>query len=153
MATKTTARPTLGDYMSLICFHYLRQGTEDIAGRAAIVAAGRNRGSDLCESLGLNGATSDGAVMTEKLYDALGEAGTRLCLVDSVTQQPDGSYEVHIHEGACTAGVQSAVPYCAFTMGVFVGAISAMTNTRMLGREQTCEAMNGKECVYLIEPV
>lgn len=139
--------------MSLTCFHYLRHGAEDNAGRALVIAAGRQRGQDLVESLGLLGAAQDAQVIRQKLDAALGVDGTRLCLVRSVVAKENGGYEIRISEGACTAGVTSAEPYCAFTLGVFIGAIGAISGRRMLGRETTCTAMGNAECVYQIDPI
>jgi predicted hydrocarbon binding protein len=147
------ARPTLGSLMSLTCFHYLRQGAEDTAGRALVVAAGRQRGYELIESMGLCGTSQEPEVMRLKLDAALGEQGTRLCLVQRIRAKPNGGYEVQIGEGACTAGVQSDTPYCAFTLGVFIGALAAITGQRMIGRETQCAAMGGPICVYQIDPV
>lgn len=144
-------RPTLGAFMSVTCFHYLRQGAEDTAGRALIVAAGRLRGHDIVASLGLMGKVEDAAVMHEQLAQVLGANGTRLCLVQKVVDQGGGNYEVHITEGACTAGVtQASEPHCAFTMGVFIGAISAFTGKRMNGHETQCCGMGNQECIYQI---
>jgi len=148
----TAERPTLGNYMSLTCFQYLRVGTEDVADRAPIVAAGTKRGFDLIESLGLMGSSTDCATIQAELSAALGANGTRLCLVHSVTPRPNNGYEVRISEGACTAGQTSDKPHCAFTMGVFIGAIHAITGQRMRGTETECEACGAKECVYQIEP-
>jgi len=146
-------RPTLGASMSLICFQYLRTFTEEVAGRAPIVAAGRQRGYNLVEGLGMLGATTDSAVMHERLAQALGAEGTSLCLVKSIQAKPNGGYEVRLTEGACTAGQSSSEPVCAFTLGVFIGAIHGMTGTRMQGVETTCSACGGAECVYQIDPI
>jgi hypothetical protein len=146
-------RPTLGSSMNLVCFQYLRTFTEEVAGRAPIVAAGRQRGYNLVEGLGLLGTTTDGAVMQQRLAQALGADGTCLCLVNSIQAKPGGGYEVHITEGACTAGQTSSEPVCAFTLGVFIGAIHGMTGTRMQGVETTCSACGAAECVYQINPI
>ncbi len=148
-----TLRPDLGDFMSLICFQYLRQVAEETAGRALIITAGRQRGHDLAEQLGLLGVSQDAAVLHERLDTALGIDGTRLCLIQSITVNDNGGYEVKIREGACAAGVTSSEPFCAFTMGVFIGAISAMTGQRMLGKESECCASGAQACVYQIDPV
>lgn len=144
-------RPTLGGFMSLTCFQYLRVGTEDVADRAPIVASGRKRGYDLVEGLNLLGATEDPAVIASKLGEALGAKGSRLCLVNGMKQLEKGRYEVRICEGACTAGQSSSEPLCAFTMGVFIGALHALTGMPMKGRELECCACGANECVYLIE--
>lgn len=149
----TNERPTLGNFMSLTCFQYLRVGTEEVADRAPIVAAGRKRGYDLIESLQLLGSSEDPGLIQSKLEEALGPKGTRLCLVKSIIQKSKGSYEVHLTEGACTAGQVSSTPICAFTLGVFIGALHAITGIPMRGHETSCVACGAKECVYVIEPV
>jgi predicted hydrocarbon binding protein len=155
LAATSTApkRATLGDFMSITCFQYLRNGTEDIAGRVPIVAAGRQRGTDLVSELGLNGSTQDPELLRKYLYDALGPDGTRLCLVESMTPLPSGGYEVRLREGACATGVESAEPLCAYTLGVFAGALSALTGQRMTGKESSCAAMQGEYCIYQITPI
>ncbi|HEX5690878.1 MAG TPA: 4-vinyl reductase [Roseiflexaceae bacterium] len=149
----TNDRPTLGPFMSLVCFQYLRLGTEEVADRAPIVASGRKRGYDVVEGLGLMGSTQDAKVIRDKLDDVLGIKGTRLCNVKSVAPKANGGYEVRIDEGACTAGQTSSEPVCAFTMGVFIGAVHAITGTRMKGQETECCACGANECVYQIDPV
>ena len=149
----TATRPTLGGFMSLTCFQYLRVGTEDVADRAPIVASGRKRGYDLVESLNLLGASEDTTVIAGKLGEALGAKGTRLCLVDSVTKLGKGRYEVCVSEGACTAGQSAGEPLCAFTLGVFIGALHAITGMPMRGRELECCACGASQCVYLIEAI
>ena len=139
--------------MSLVCFQYLRLGTEDVAGRAPIVASGRQRGHDVIEQIGLLGQTSDPSTIKARLSEVLGEQGTRLCLIKSIVAHTDGSYEVQITEGACTAGQTASEPVCAFTLGVFVGAISALTGKRMIGRETACCACGADACVYHIESI
>jgi predicted hydrocarbon binding protein len=146
-------RETLGDFMSAICFQYLRINTEEVAGRAPILSAGRRRGHDVIEGAGLLGASSDPAVIHAQLDAALGLNGTRLCLIQSITRKDDGGYEVRLKEGACTAGQSSSEPICAFTLGVFIGAISAITGIRMNGRELECQACGVPMCVYSIDPI
>lgn len=149
----TATRPTLGSMMSLTCFQYLRIGAEDVADRAPVVAAGRKRGAELVEQLGLRGSTTDGAKMTALLDAALGVDGTRLCLVKSISETTDGGYEVRLTEGACTAGQSSDTPLCAFTLGVFVGAIQALSGRTLRARETTCCACGAPECVYQLDPL
>jgi hypothetical protein len=149
----TNERTTLGNFMSLTCFQYLRIGTEDVAERAPIVASGRKRGYDLIEGLGLLGKSQDAALIRTKLDAALGVNGTKLCLVKNVIAKPNGGYEVHITEGACTAGQTSSQPHCAFTLGVFIGAFHAITGMRMEGHETACCACGDAECVYQIDPL
>jgi hypothetical protein len=70
-------RPTLGPFMSLLCFQYLRVGTEEVADRAPVVASGRQRGYDLVEGLGLLGSTTDNETIRVQLNEALGVNGTK----------------------------------------------------------------------------
>jgi predicted hydrocarbon binding protein len=146
-------RETLGDFMSAICFQYLRIDTEEVAGRAPIVSAGRRRGQELIESLGLVGASIDPEQIKHHLDTALGVKGTRLCLVRNILVKENGGYEVHLDEGACTAGQTATEPLCAFTLGVFVGAIAAITGKRMSGRELECQACGAPLCIYSIDPI
>lgn len=149
----TTARPTLGPMMSLTCFQYLRIGAEEVADRAPVVAAGRKRGAEFVEQLGLRGSTTDSGKIYELLDTALGVNGTRLCLITSITATPNGGYEVRLTEGACTADQSSNEPLCAFTLGVFVGAIQALTGLILRGRETACCACGAPECIYQLEPL
>lgn len=146
-------RPTLGSFMSLVCFQYLRVGTEEVADRAPVVASGRKRGYDVIHDLGLANSNPSPEAIRDKLDEVLGVNGTRLCIVNSVSAKPDGGFEVRIKEGACTAGQKSDTPHCAFTMGVFIGALHALTGQRMNGFETECCASGAAECVYQITPV
>jgi predicted hydrocarbon binding protein len=139
--------------MSLTCFQYLRVGTEEVADRAPVVAAGRTRGADLVKELGLVGSATDAARLHELLDAALGVNGTRLCLITSITETASGGYEVRLTEGACTAGQMSETPLCAFTLGVFVGAIQALSGRTLRARETACCACGAPECVYQLDPL
>jgi predicted hydrocarbon binding protein len=139
--------------MNAVCFQYLRICAEEFAGRAPIVAAGRKRGLDIVEELGMLGSSRDPAVLHQKLDAILGLDGTRLCLVQRVTARPEGGYEVYLTESACTAGQTASEPLCAYTLGVFIGAIQALTGERMQGREVSCEACGNPGCTYIIEPL
>lgn len=146
-------RPNLGSFMHAVCFQYLRLYTEEVAGRAPIVAAGRKRGYEVVEGLGMIGSAQDPAQIKAQLQPILGEQGTRLCTIEHVAVRPEGGYEVQITESACTAGQTAEEPLCAYTLGVFVGAFHALTGTRMTGRETMCQACGASSCTYLIEPV
>lgn len=145
-------RPTLGSFMSMTCFQYLRVVAEETAGRALVISAGRKRGQDLVQELGLSNSAQAPDIIKAKLDAALGMDGTKLCIINSVTAKASGGYEVRITEGACTAGVTASEPHCAFTLGVFIGAISALSGRTMIGKESECSAMGGTECAYQIDP-
>ena len=116
--------------------------------RAAVIGMAREQ-----RLRGITMSSPDIRAGVALLIAALSAEGTRLCIITSVTPQPNGGYEVRITEGACTAGVTSSEPYCAFTLGVFIGAVSAITGHRMIGRETECAAGGHPECVYQIEPI
>jgi predicted hydrocarbon binding protein len=146
-------RQELGSFMNAVCFQYLRTYTEEVAGRAPIVAAGRTRGSDVVKALALPSVVTDPSTIQELLNNALGADGTRLCLIQSISLRDGGGYEVRLTEGACTMGQIADEPICAFTLGVFVGAIATLTGQRVTGREVECQACGAPMCVYHIDPI
>lgn len=141
-------RKELGPYMSAECFRFLRLGAEDTAGRALIVNAGKQRGHSLEDILA--GVGNDEATLTTTLNRVLGKEGTRLCIVDEV-KKVDNGYRVTIRESACSAGMQTSEPNCAFTLGVFIGALEVVTKKRLLGHEIECIATGHDHCLYELE--
>lgn len=115
-------RPTLGEFMSVTCFRYLSEDAEELAGRALVIDAGRQRGSDVIEQMGLKGSHESGETLQQQLDDVFGVNGTRLCMVKQVRETDEGGFEVHVEECA-------SVPY---TQGVLLGAISAITGKTIL---------------------
>ncbi|KAB8140560.1 hypothetical protein F8S13_22690 [Chloroflexia bacterium SDU3-3] len=146
-------RPTLGQYMSLVCFQYLRFVTEEVADRAPVVSAGRLRGYELVTQLGLLNSGKDPAFLRETLDNALGLNGTRLCLIKDIVLLPNGGYQVQVSEVACVAGRTSDTPQCLFSLGVFIGALSGITGTAMTGVEKQCTSCGAEHCVYEISPI
>lgn len=142
-------RPTLGAYMSVECFRYLRLGAEDTAGRAIVVSAGKGRGHSLEDAL-KGVSPDDEAQITSTLSKILGLEGTRLCLVESV-KKTDSGYDVTISESACATGMTSDEPICAYTLGVFIGAMEMITHKRIYGQEVECVAAKGQNCVYKLD--
>lgn len=134
------SRPILGPLMDVICFRYLLDDAEDLAGRALIIDAGRHLGRHLVESLGLVGKHTDAEEIKEKLGDALGINGLRLCVITKVVGKPNGGYQVHATE--------SVRP--AYTLGVLLGAFSAITGKKMVGSDAQTE-MNGEGRIYHLE--
>jgi hypothetical protein len=120
-------RPTLGDFMHVVCFRYLSDDAEESAGRALVVDAGRQRGHDVMEELGVVGKHQAAADIMAELNDALGINGTKLCIINSMEEHDDGGFEVHAVEVICPN----------YTLGVMIGAISAATGTKMLGKQQS----------------
>jgi len=143
------ARPILGGFMSAECFRYLRMDAEETAGRALIVTAGKQRGRSLADFLkGIK--PDDTAKIAETLGKILGVEGTRLCLVKEVIKTDDG-YTFKIDESACSYGLKADVPTCAYTLGVFAGAVEIITGKRAHGVEHECQAIGSKFCVYQVE--
>jgi len=136
-------RPTLGPFMHVVCFRYLVEDADDLAGRALIVDAGRQRGQDLIEQLGKKGTHQKAQDIQRELDDALGLNGTRLCIIQSVTEKDNGGFQIHAMECASPA----------YTMGVLVGAISAITGVSMLGKETDVGAEGPEARIYDIDPL
>jgi hypothetical protein len=132
-------RPTLGQFMSVVCFRYLNDDAQELAGPAMIIDAGRQRGQDVIEGLGVAGSKQDSDAILKELDGALGVDGTRLCLIKSI-KEIDGVYEVVITEYPCVS----------YTMGVLIGAIGAINGIRMHGK---VTSETDSECTYQIEPV
>ncbi len=142
-------RPELGSYMSAECFRYLRIYAEETAGRGLIVQAGKQRGLSLSDALkGIS--ADDTAKITHTLNSILGKDGTRLCIVEEVSTTSEG-YQVRISESACSVGMKTATPNCAFTMGVFVGALELISQKRMTVVETECVATGHSHCVYKLD--
>jgi hypothetical protein len=134
-------RSTLGSLMSMVCFRYLAEGAEQLAGQAMLVNAGRQRGHDLIIELGLANTHEDSEKLCQQLDDALGVNGTRLCIVKSVVETESGSFDIHIEENVSTH----------YTIGVLIGAISTMTGKTMLGKDMGEQGANGR--AFHIEPL
>jgi hypothetical protein len=134
-------RSTLGSFMSMVCFRYLAEGAEQLAGQAMLVDSGRHRGRDLITELGLANAHEDDETLRQRLDDALGVNGTRLCIVKSVVETDAGAFDIHIEENVSTH----------YTIGVLIGAISTMTGKTMLGKDMGEQGANGR--AFHIEPL
>ncbi|MBO3130445.1 V4R domain-containing protein [Dermatophilus congolensis] len=146
----TNTRPTLGKFVAAECLQQMRLHVEDLAGPGPVLGAGRMRGAGLVELLGKTGASPSIDDATDILQKALGLDGTRLAIVDDITED-NGTYTVRIHEGACSFDRKSDEPMCAYTLGVFVGAIGSLYGATMTGKELECEAMGDSQCVYRIK--
>jgi hypothetical protein len=137
-------RPTLGPFMSVVCFRYLHDDAEELAGQALIIDAGRQRGRDLIEGMQLECSNQCAEEIQNELHKALGPDGTRLCLIESVVAKDNGGYEVRSFECASPK----------YTLGVLIGAISSITGKTMLGHEMEVigkEDVEGR--VYHIDPL
>jgi hypothetical protein len=134
-------RSTLGTFMSMVCFQYLAEDAEQLAGPAVLVNAGRQRGHDLITELGLANTYEGSEKLCQQLDHALGANGTCLCIVKSVNEADAGSFDVHIAENISTN----------YTLGVMIGAISTMTGQSMRGKDMGAEGATGR--ILHIEPL
>ena len=137
MSTSTSTRPTLGEFSSIVCFKSVITGMEDALGEKAtaisLIAAGRARGKNLAQELGLSGASTDLAAIATKLDEALGTSGTRLTNVDKIVQEGD-KILAYCSETVCSSGeAQGSNRKCTFTMGAVWGAIAEITGKKLRG--------------------
>lgn len=135
----STLRPNLGDFSSIVCFKAVVVGMEEALGvrtaAVALKAAGRKRGKNLVNALGLAGASSDMDAVAKALDSAVGQNGTRLCAVDRI--ETEGSaIRVFTRETVCSAGeAQGADRECTFTLGAIHGAVEAVTGRKLKGKQ------------------
>lgn len=135
-------RATLGDFMNVTCFLYLVRSAQELAGSALIVDAGRHRGSDIVHSQGLAGHAPDPEVLQHTLDDILGAQGTRLCLIQQVSRAEHDGYAVQLTE--CV--------YPQYAMGVFIGALGAMTGQTMVSNGLHVQDENTGTCHFVVNP-
>lgn len=145
-------RSTLGSLVSATCLQQLRLYTEDLAGRGPILGAGRLRGQGIITDRGLTGSKLEDDKLHRLFIEVFGLEGTRLCMVTRVASDGVGGYEVKLVEGACTYLAKADQPMCVYTLGVFVGALQAVTGRTMQGVETECQAMGHATCTYQIHP-
>lgn len=132
-------RTELGDFSSIICFRAVVTGTEEALGEKAaaiaLIAAGRNRGKQVAEQLGLTGKGLDSEGIVSLLQGALGKDGTRLCIVERITDTGE-SIIVHCRETICSAGEPQGSPRkLTFTLGAVQGVLEQVTGKRLRGKQ------------------
>lgn len=132
-------RTELGDFSSIICFRAIVTGTEDALGEKAaaiaLIAAGRNRGKQLAQQLGLTGIGVDSEKIVPLLQSALGKDGTRLCIIDKVVTNGE-TIQVYCQETICSAGEpQGSDRKLTFTLGAIQGVMEQVTGKRLRGKQ------------------
>lgn len=132
-------RKELGDFSSIVCFKALVVGIEEALGAKAamiaLVSAGRQRGKSLAASLGLSGQPADWAEVTQLLQQALGQEGTRLCLINNIVQDGD-TFKVYCQETICSAMEEPGSDRnLSYTLGAVQGAIEEITGKRLRGKQ------------------
>jgi predicted hydrocarbon binding protein len=130
-------RPSLGGFISIVCFKSVITGMEEALGEKAtaiaMIAAGRARGKNLVKDLGLSNSSLDFDTIAIQLNDAVGSAGTRLTAVDKIVQA-DNTIRVYCSETVCSAGEDDgANRLSTFTMGAIWGALSEITGKKLRG--------------------
>ena len=139
IVAENTLRSELGDFNSIICFRALIIGLEealgDKAAQIAAVTAGRARGKNLVTELGLAGKKPDLELATSLIRKALGEEGTRLCIIEKI-EATDTGYRVYCRETVCSAGEpQGSSRVLSFTLGAVQGAVESMMDQKLRGTQ------------------
>jgi hypothetical protein len=137
--TADQLRAELGDFSSIICFKALVVGTEEVLGEKAaaiaLIGAGRNRGKQVAEQLGLTGKGLAAEGMVSLLQSALGKDGTRLCIVDKIVEAGEAII-VYCRETICSAGEPQGSPRkLTFTLGAVQGVLEQATGKRLRGKQ------------------
>jgi predicted hydrocarbon binding protein len=152
MSTSTSSRPILGEFSSIVCFKSVITGMEEALGEKAtaisLVAAGRARGKNLANELGLSKSGIDLDTIAAKLNAALGSSGTRLTAVDKIVQEGD-IIKVYCSETVCSAGeLQGSNRKCTFTMGAVWGAVAEITGKKLRGNHTESVLRGGTHDVF-----
>ncbi len=137
--TSFDIREHLGDFSSIACFKAVVTGIEEALGEKAaaiaLIAAGRKRGKSLAASLGLSNSSMDWDEVTQLLQSAIGERGTRLCLVNKIEANGD-TFRVYCQETICSSQEsQGSDRTLTYTLGVLQGAIEEITGKRLQGKQ------------------
>jgi len=132
-------RRTLGNFSSIVCFKTLVVGIEETLGAAAagvaLKGAGRKRGKQLAESLGFGKQSVSLDEAATAMAKALGNEGTHLCLVDSITER-NGNYYVALNETVCSAGEpQGSTRELSFTLGAVHGALEVVLHKKLRAKQ------------------
>ncbi|MEZ4234702.1 MAG: hydrocarbon-binding protein [Myxococcota bacterium] len=149
-------REELGDFNSIVCFKAVVTGVEETLGKAtaavALIAAGRKRGRNLVRELGMSGEGADLAKAGERLSEALGANGTRLCKVGPITEEGE-NIRVVVSETVCMAGEpQGTDRTCTFTLGAVHGALEELTGRKLKGVHKESRWRGADDDVFEFRP-
>jgi hypothetical protein len=143
MATPTVTtqplRSELGDFSSIVCFKAVVVGVEEALGEKAaaiaLISAGRARGKQLANQLGLTTNSVSLAAATALVNSALGKEGTCLCIVDQIVKDND-SIKVFCRETICSSGeAEGSSRTLTYTLGAIQGVLEQMTGRRLRGKQ------------------
>lgn len=153
----TVLRSELGNFSSIVCFKAVITGMEESLGEKAtaiaLVSAGRARGKNLVESLGLMGQDMSIDDLTVKISTALGKDGTRLLIIDRIEQDGD-KYRAYTRETVCSAGeVDGSDRKCTFTLGAVGGALEAITGKRYRAKHVASVLRGSEHDVFEYTPL
>ena len=148
-------RNELGDFSSIICFKAVVVGTEEALGEKAaaiaLISAGRNRGKQVAEQLGLAGKGIANAEIVPQLQAALGKDGTRLCIIDKIVESGE-TILAYCRETICSAGEPQGSPRkLTFTLGAVQGVLEKVTGKRLRGKQTESVLRGGSHDVIEFE--
>ncbi|MBD1909086.1 MULTISPECIES: hypothetical protein [unclassified Leptolyngbya] len=160
MATATathTIRPELGDFSSIVCFKALVTGTEEALGEKAaaiaLIAAGRVRGKQLVQELGMAEKQVSLEELSQILQKALGSEGTRLCIVDRIVDD-NNTILVYCRETICSSGEVAGSPRnLTYTLGALQGALEQGLGKRLRGKQIESILRGGTHDVVAFEVI
>ncbi len=146
---QNTLRSQLGDFNSIVCFRAVVTGIENALGpRAAtiaLVAAGRARGKQLAQELGLSATTQNLNEIQALMNSALGLEGTRLCIIDTIEPAEEDCIRVYCRETVCSSGeALGSDRNLSYTMGAIQGVLEEVTGKRLRGK-QTASVLRGSD--------
>ncbi|MBC7969349.1 MAG: hypothetical protein H7Z11_04315 [Verrucomicrobia bacterium] len=132
-------RSELGDFSSIVCFKALVVGTEEALGEKAaaiaLISAGRQRGKQVANELGLAGKGLAAENIIALLQAALGKEGTRLCIIEKIVETGE-SIAVYCRETICSAGEPEGSPRkLTFTLGAVQGVLEQISGKRLRGKQ------------------
>ncbi len=132
-------RKKLGNFSSIVCLKAVVVGLEDVLGlggaHANLILAGRIRGRNLVKDLGLSNSTKPIEEWSNLIKEALGENGTRLCIVEKI-EVDNNILRAYLSETVCSAGEeQGSSRKVTFTLGVIQGAIEEVIGKRLIGKQ------------------
>ncbi len=149
-------RKELGDFSSIVCFKTVITGVEDTLGPegAAVVfiRAGKVRGRNLADSLGLTGKNVPADQLAQALDNAVGANGTKLCRVTGAALDGE-TIIVRTNETVCSAGEPAgSTRQCTFTLGAVWGALEAVTGKTYEGSHTESVLRGGQSDTFVFHP-
>jgi predicted hydrocarbon binding protein len=150
-------RDQLGQFNSIDAFRAVVEGMADALGEkatgVALVAAGRMRGKQLAEELGLKGATQSLEDATTKISAVLGAEGSRLCIIDKIVQEGD-LVKVYASETLCAVGgTEDSPPRCTFTLGIVWGIMTELLQRKVRGVHTESQLHGSAYDVFEFTPI